>query len=332
VTALPESMAVVEAAEPGGPEVLRPARRPLPAPRHGEVLIEVAAAGVNRADTLQRMGAYPPPPDASDLLGLEVAGRVVAHGPGVVALAIGDAVCALTAGGGYAEYCVAPASHALRIPDGLDMIAGAALPEAMFTVWLNVFDRGRLAAGESFLVHGGSSGIGTSAIQLARAFGARAFATAGSAEKCAACVALGAEAAFNYRKEDFVAAVRAATGGRGVDLILDMVAGDYVPRNLEALAEGGRLAFIAWQGGQTASFDVLTVMRKLLTITGSTLRPRSVTVKAAIAEALAARVWPLIDQGRVRPVVHATMPLAEAGRAHALMETSAHIGKIVLTV
>ena len=328
---LPETMAVVEIASPGGPERLVPARRPVPRPGHGEILIAVAAAGVNRPDVMQRQGRYPPPPGASDLPGLEVAGRVAACGPGAAGFAPGDAVCALTPGGGYAAFCLAPAPQALPIPAGLDATAAAALPEALFTVWPNLFERARLAAGETVLIHGGSSGIGTWAIQLAHAFGARVFATAGSAEKCRACEALGAERAVDYRREDFVAAVKAATGGRGVDVVLDIVAGDYTPRNVDVLAADGRLSVIAVMGGRVGEVDFAQVLGKRLTITGSTLRPRPVETKAAFADALRERVWPLLERGRVKPVIDRTFPLAEAAAAHALMESSAHIGKIVLT-
>lgn len=331
MTSLPDTMTVVEISSPGGPDMLKPAMRPVPSPGHGEILIEVAAAGVNRPDLMQRAGAYPPPPGASDLPGLEVAGEVVAVGPGVAAPKIGEKVCALTPGGGYAEYCLTPAPQALPYPAGLDAVAAAALPETFFTVWTNVFDRGRLAAGESILIHGGSSGIGTVAIQLAAAFGARVFTTAGSQEKCDACLALGAERAINYREDDFVAAVKDATEGRGVDVVLDMVAGPYVPRNLQALGDGGRLVLIALQGGVKAEIDLFGIMRNRQTITGSTLRPRTITEKAAIAKSLRDRVWPLLEKGRVKPVIYKTFPLEQASQAHALMETNSHIGKIVLT-
>jgi putative PIG3 family NAD(P)H quinone oxidoreductase len=327
----PESMTAIEIREPGGPEVLVPATRPLPQPGPGEALIRVAAAGVNRPDVLQRQGGYPPPPGASDIPGLEIAGRVVALGPDTDELAPGDEVTALVTGGGYAEYCVAPAAQCLPLPKGLDAVAAAALPETFFTVWSNVFDRAGLRAGESFLVHGGSSGIGTTAIQLARAFGATVFATAGSDEKCRACTELGATRAINYRTEDFVKVVKEATDG-GVDVILDMVGGDYVQRDIKALAPDGRLVFIAFLGGSKAQVDFLPLMLKRLTVTGSTLRARSVDFKAAIAENLQAKVWPLIEAGRVKPIVHKTFPLAEAAAAHELMESSAHIGKIVLTI
>ncbi|NNG05848.1 MAG: NAD(P)H-quinone oxidoreductase [Inquilinus sp.] len=327
-------MTAIEISAPGGPEVLRATTLPVPEPGAGEVLIRVAAAGVNRPDVLQRLGGYPPPPGASPLPGLEVAGTVAALGAGAEAagLGIGDAVCALTPGGGYAEYCLTPAAHCLPIPGPLGPTEAAALPETYFTVWTNTFDRARLAAGESLLVHGGSSGIGTTAIQLARAFGARVFTTAGSAEKCAACEELGAERAINYREEDFVAMVKEATDGRGVDVVLDMVGGDYFPRNLETLAVDGRHVSIAVLGGAKTSFAIPTVMQKRLIVTGSTLRPRSIADKAAIAGSLREKVWPLLESGAVRPVMHATFPLAQAAAAHALMEGGSHIGKIVLTV
>jgi putative PIG3 family NAD(P)H quinone oxidoreductase len=290
----------------------------------------MAAAGVNRPDVLQRAGKYPPPPGASDIPGLEVAGTVVATGSDATRWREGDRVCALVAGGGYAEYCTAPAVQCLPVPRGLTWVEAAALPETFFTVWTNVFERGRLAAGETLLVHGGSSGIGTTAIQLARAFGARVFATAGSARKCEACEQLGAERCINYRDEDFVTVVKTLTGGRGVDVVLDMVGGDYVARNLEALAVEGRLVQIAFLKGSVAPVDLFVLMRRRLTLTGSTLRARTPEEKGAIARPLEARVWPLIEEGRVRPVVHATFPLAAAADAHRLMESGAHIGKIVL--
>jgi putative PIG3 family NAD(P)H quinone oxidoreductase len=324
------SARAVEIARPGGPEVLVPARRPRPSPGPGEVLIAVEAAGVNRPDVLQRQGHYPPPPGASDIPGLEVAGVVVALGEGVGEWAVGDRVCALLAGGGYAEYAAAPAPQCLPIPRGLTPVEAAALPETFFTVWTNVFERGRLRAGETLLVHGGSSGIGTAAIALAHAFGARVLATAGSAAKCAACEALGATRAINYRGEDFVAAVKETTGGRGADVVLDMVGGDYTPRNIECLALEGRLVQIAFLHGSRVQIDLLPVMQRRLVITGSTLRPRSVAEKGAIAGALRGQVWPLIEEGRVRPLIHATFPLERAGDAHRLMESGEHIGKIVL--
>jgi putative PIG3 family NAD(P)H quinone oxidoreductase len=324
-------MTVIEIREPGGPEVLVPATRPLPEPGPGEVLIQVAAAGVNRPDVLQRLGNYPPPPGASDIPGLEVAGTVAALGPGVSELAVDDRVTALVTGGGYAEYCAAPVPQCLPIPKGLSAVEAAGMPETFFTVWTNVFDRGRLAAGETFLVHGGSSGIGTTAIQLAKVFGARVFATAGSAEKCRACEDLGAERAIDYREEDFVEAVLAATGGDGVNVILDMVGGDYIQRNIQALAPDGRLCYIAFLGGSKAEVDFLPMMLKRITISGSTLRARSVAFKGAIARNLKDKVWPLVEAGQVRPVLHASFALAEAAEAHRLMESSAHIGKIALT-
>ncbi|SHI83637.1 NAD(P)H-quinone oxidoreductase [Wenxinia saemankumensis] len=320
-------MRCVEIARPGGPEVLVPASREVPVPEAGEVRIAVAFAGVNRPDALQRAGAYDPPPGASDLPGLECAGRIDAVGPGVTDLAVGDAVCALLPGGGYAQYAVMPAAHCLPVPQGMGMKDAACLPETFFTVWSNVFQRGGLAAGEVLLVHGGSSGIGTTAIQLARAMGARVFATAGTAEKCAACERLGAERAINYREEDFVAVLKAAGGA---DVILDMVGGDYIPRNLEALAMEGRLVQIAFLGGPKASVDFAPMMMKRQTITGSTLRPQSVLAKARIAESLRSHVWPLLEAGSVAPVIHRTFPMEEAAGAHALMEEGSHIGKIVL--
>jgi len=325
-------MIAIEISRPGDPDVLVPVERPRPVPASGEVLIKVAAAGVNRPDVFQRRGRYPPPPGASDIPGLEVAGVVEEAGAEVRDLHAGDAVCALVAGGGYAEYCAAPAPQCLPVPRGLDYVAAAAMPETFFTVWTNVFERGRLQANESILVHGGSSGIGTTAIQLARAYGARVFATAGSAEKCAACERLGAERAINYREADFVAAVRQLTGERGVDVILDMVGGDYFARNLEALALEGRLVEIATLSGAKAELNIQTIMQRRLTVTGSTLRARPVADKGAIARALRVRVWPLVESGAVKPVVHATFPLRQAAEAHRLMESSAHIGKIVLTM
>lgn len=330
---LPDEMTVIEISEPGGPEALIPGKRSLPAPGAEEVLVKVAAAGVNRPDVMQRKGMYPPPPGAPDIPGLEIAGEVVAVGAGAADVAPGDRVCALVPGGGYAAYCVAHADLCLRWPQGYDAVRAAALPETFFTVWSNVFERARLGPGERILVHGGSSGIGTTAIQLARALGAVPYATAGTAEKCTACEKLGAEAAINYREEDFVERVKALTDGRGVDVVLDMVMGDYLPRDLECLAPDGRLVFIAVQGGpKVKELNVLPIMLKRLTVSGSTLRPRSVADKAAIAAALRERVWPLLDAGRVAPVVHQTFPLARASDAHALMESSRHVGKILLTV
>jgi NADPH2:quinone reductase len=316
----------------GGPEVLAVERGPVPMPGAGEVLIKVAYAGVNRPDVMQRRGLYPPPPGASPILGLEIAGQVAALGADVAGLGEGEAVCALVAGGGYAEYCTAPALQCLPVPKGLTLVEAAALPETFFTVWTNVFDRGRLQAGETFLVHGGTSGIGTTAIQLAHAFGARVLATAGSAEKCAFCKKLGAEAAINYRSEDFVEVARRLTGGKGIDLILDMVGGAYFQRNLRALAVEGRLVQIAFQDGSEVSCNLTPILLKRLTVTGSTLRPRSVAEKGMIAAALRERVWPLLEAGRIKPVIHKVFPLAEAAAAHALMESSAHIGKIMLAV
>jgi NADPH2:quinone reductase len=329
---LPTEMHVVEIAEPGGPDVLRPAVRRVPKPAAGEILIRVHAAGVNRPDALQRAGSYAPPPGASDLPGLEAAGEVVAVGPGGSRWSVGDRVCALLPGGGYAEYALTHEDHALPVPEGMDMVAAAGLCETFFTVWSNVFTRGCLAAGESFFVHGGSSGIGTTAIQLARARGARVFATAGSEAKCQACLDLGAELAINYRNADFVAAVREATDGRGVDLVLDMVGGDYIPRDVRALAQDGRLVMIAHLQGASVELNFAQVMVKRLTITGSTLRPQSVEAKARIADDLRREVWPLLDAGRIAPVLDRTYALAEAAAAHARLESSAHVGKIVLTV
>ena len=325
---LPHEMDVIEITEAGGPEVLRPTRRPVPAPGEGEILIRVAYAGVNRPDVLQRMGAYAPPPGASDLPGLECAGHVAAVGPGVTRWQIGDAVCALLPGGGYADYAVTPAAHALPVPEGLSLAEAACLPETCFTVWSNVVMRGGLMAGERFLVHGGSSGIGTTAIQIARALGARVWATAGSAEKCAACESLGATA-INYREADFVK-ILAAEGG--ADLILDMVGGDYIARNLKTLADDGRLVFIAFLGGPKAALNFAPIMTRRLTVTGSTLRPQSDLAKARIADALRREVWPMIDAGRLRPVMDQSFPLADAAAAHARMEGGDHIGKIVLEV
>jgi NADPH2:quinone reductase len=324
-------MRVIEISVAGGPEVLRMADRPAPVAGANEILIRVAAAGVNRPDVAQRKGLYPPPAGASDIPGLEVAGTVAAVGPGVTSFSVGDTVCALVSGGGYAEFCSAPALQCLPVPRGLTLIEAASLPETFFTVWSNVFDRGRLAPGEALLVQGGSSGIGVTAIQLARAFGSRVFATAGSPEKCAACERLGAERAINYRKEDFVEVVKSVTGGRGVDVILDMIGGEYVPREIAALAEEGRLVLISTLGGAMAEIDLRAVMGRRLSITGSTLRVRPPEFKGGIARSLREKVWPLLERGAVKPVVHATFPLDRASDAHRLMESSAHIGKIVLT-
>ncbi len=325
-------MKFVDLKKPGAPAMLVLAEGPEPKPAPGELLIRVIAAGVNRPDVFQRMGAYPPPPGASPILGLEVAGTVAAIGAGVAEWRIGDAVCALTPGGGYAEFCVAPAAHCLPLPKGLSAIEAAALPENLFTVWGNVFERGRLRTGESILIHGGASGIGTIAIQLAKAFGATVFTTARTPEKCAACVALGADVAIPYPEQDFATVVAEKTRGRGVDVILDMVGGDYIPRDIDSLALDGRLVFIAFLRGGTSALDFSAVMRKRLTITGSTLRPQSNEAKAQLAAALLEKVWPLIEARRVRPLIHATYPLAEAAAAHQLMERGEHIGKIVLTV
>ena len=329
---IPATMRAVEISKPGGPEVLVAAERPAPAPKANEILVKVAAAGVNRPDVLQRLGKYPVPPDASDLPGLEIAGQVAACGPGVTMWKPGDKVCALVHGGGYAEYCVTPEVQALPIPRGLSPIEAASLPETFFTVWSNVYDRARLAPGESLLVQGGSSGIGVTAIQIAAAMGNRVFATAGSDEKCAACVKLGAEKAFNYRTQDFGAEVMAATGGKGVDVILDMVGGDYVPKELKCLADDGSLVFIAFLRGPKTELDINELMRRRLTVTGSTLRPRPVEFKGAIARNLREKIWPLIEAGKIKPVIYKTFPLAQASEAHKLMESSQHIGKIVLAV
>ncbi len=325
---LPQTMRAIEISEPGGPEVLKPADRPVPVPAPGEVVIRVAFAGVNRPDALQRAGAYAPPPEASDLPGLEASGEIVALGEGVGSWSVGDRVCALLPGGGYAEYVATPAAHCLRLPRDMDLKRAACLPETFFTVWSNVFDRGRLTAGERFLVHGGTSGIGTTAIQLARAFGAEVFATAGSDEKCAVCTELGARA-INYRDEDFTDILRAAGGA---DVILDMVGGDYIPRNVRALATEGRLVQIAFLRGTRAELNFAAVMLKRLTITGSTLRPQSDAAKADIAANLAEKVWPLLDRGEVAPVMDSEFALDEAAQAHARMEAGDHIGKIVLRV
>jgi putative PIG3 family NAD(P)H quinone oxidoreductase len=332
MASLPSRMTAIAIRAPGGPEVLVPEERPVPAPGAGEVLVKVAAAGVNRPDVMQRQGRYPPPPGASDIPGLEIAGEVVALGAGVTRWKLGDKVAALVAGGGYAQYCPVHESNALPAPASLSLIEAAAIPETFFTVWHNAFERGGLKHGETLLVHGGSSGIGTTAIQLAKAFGARVITTAGSAEKCEACRKLGADVAVNYKSEDFVAATKAATGGKGAELILDMVGGDYIERNYEAAAVEGRVVQIAFQGSPRASVDFRRVMLKRLIHTGSTLRARAVADKAAIARALEANVWPLIAAGKVKPAIYRTFPLAEASAAHALMETSTHIGKIVLTV
>jgi NADPH2:quinone reductase len=332
MTALPAMMTAIGFDAPGGPDVLKPQQRPVPQPGPGQVLVHVAIAGVNRPDVLQRMGGYAPPPGASDIPGLEFAGRIVALGEGVSRYEVGDQVCALVAGGGYAEYAVVHEDNALPIPSGLSLEEAGAIPETFFTVWTNVFQRGGLRKGESFMVHGGTSGIGTTAIQLAKAFGATVLATAGSDEKCAACRELGADHAINYRTEDFVAAAKTATGGRGVNLILDMVGGDYINRNYDAAAESGRIVQIAFLNGPKAEVNFSRLMLKRLTHTGSTLRPRTIAEKAGIARELEEKVWPLLTEGRCKPVIHARFPLAQAAEAHRLMESNAHIGKIVLTV
>ncbi len=313
----------------GEPERLKPCQRPIPTPGPGEVSIRVEAAGVNRPDVMQRQGSYPPPPGASDIPGLEIAGVVTALGAGVSSPHLGDRVCALVTGGGYAEHCVAAAALCLPIPTGFAAVQAAALPETFFTVWTNVFARGKLQPGESLLVHGGASGIGVAAIQLARAFASPVYATAGSAEKCAFCASLGAKA-IPYREEDFVAAIMDQTQGKGVDMVLDMVGGDYLQRNVSCLAQEGRLVQIAVQQGAKAQINLASIMMRRLTLTGSTLRPRSVAEKAVIAQALREKVWPKLATGEVRPIVHAVFPLEEAAAAHRLMESGAHIGKIIL--
>jgi putative PIG3 family NAD(P)H quinone oxidoreductase len=325
-------MIAIEIERPGGPEVLRVVERPTPQPGHGEVLVRVEAAGVNRPDVMQRLGKYPPPPGASDIPGLEIAGTVAGLGDGMRTFGVGDRVCALVSGGGYAEYCAAPAVQCLPIPEGLDAISAAALPETFLTVWTNLFQRGALQAGERVLVHGGTSGIGTTAIQLARAFGAIVFATAGSADKCAACRRLGAAVAINYREEDFVEAVRRATDGAGVNVILDIVGGEYVARNIDCLSMNGRLVQIGTQAGARASLSLTPILQRRLTLTGSTLRARTVEEKGALAREVERRVWPLLSSGRVAPVIDRTYPLTEAAEAHRRLESSEHIGKIVLVV
>jgi NADPH:quinone reductase len=329
---LPAEMTAIAIRAPGGPEMLVPERRPLPPLAEGEVLVKVAAAGVNRPDVMQRQGLYPPPKGATDIPGLEIAGEVVALGSGVRRWKLGNQVMALVVGGGYAEYCPGHESHALPLPRGLTPVEAAAIPETFFTVWHNAFERGRLQAGETLLVHGGSSGIGTAAIQLAKAFGARVITTAGSAEKCAACRRLGADVAVNYKEEDFVAATKAATDGKGAEVVLDMVGGDYIERNYEAAAVEGRVVQIAFQGSPKATVDFRRIMLKRLTHTGSTLRARSVADKGAIARGVEAQVLPLIEARKVKPVIDSTFPLAQAAAAHTRMEASSHIGKIVLTV
>ena len=325
-------MQCIEISEPGAPAVLKAAQREAPVARAGELLISVFAAGVNRPDVMQRLGLYPAPPGASDLPGLEVAGEVAAVGAGVTGWQVGDRVCALTNGGGYAEQAVAPAGQCLPVPAGMDFVAAAGLPETFFTVWTNVFMRGGLKAGESLLVHGGSSGIGTSAIQMARAMGATVYATAGSAEKCAACVELGADLAVNYRNDDFETVLLERTGGAGVNVILDMVGGDYINRNIRLAATDGRIVNIAFQGGFETSVNFVPILLKRLTLTASTLRPQSAEAKAAIAAQLLERIWPRLESGDISPVIAATFPLQDAAAAHELMESSAHIGKIILTL
>jgi len=328
---IPQTMSYVHASGPGSPDVLGVATGPVPHTQADEVLIRVEAAGVNRPDVLQRQGSYPPPPGASPILGLEVAGEVVAAGPNAGTWKVGDKVCALANGGGYAEYCAVAGSQCLPWPAGYDAVKAAALPETFFTVWANVFQIGRLREGETALIHGGTSGIGVTAIMLAHEFGARVFATAGSEQKCAACLRLGADAAINYRTHDFAAEVKTLTGGKGVNVILDMVGAPYMTRNVRSLGTDGRLVIIAFlEGSKVAEFDFMPVMLRRLTITGSTMRPRTTAQKGAIAAELRAKVWPVLDAGRCTPVIHATFPLSRAAEAHRLMESSAHIGKIIL--
>lgn len=332
MTSLPETMTAIDPGESGGPEVLVPVERPVPRPGPGEVLVRVGAAGVNRPDVAQRLGLYPPPPGAPSIPGLEIAGEVVAVGEGVESLAPGQSVCALVAGGGYAQYCAAPAGQCLPVPPGLTLVDAAALPETFFTVWSNLFQRGGARAGDTVLVHGGTSGIGTTAILLGRAFGLTVIVTAGSDAKCARALETGAAHAINYRTADFVEAVKAITSGRGVDIVLDMIGGDYVPRNLACLAEDGRHVSIAAQLGPQAEIPLWPVMRKRLTLTGSTLRARPVAFKSALADELRQQVWPLIAAGRIRPVIDSVFPLTKAADAHRRMESSGHVGKIVLEV
>jgi putative PIG3 family NAD(P)H quinone oxidoreductase len=328
--ALPDRMIAIKVTQPGGPEVLVPVELPVPSPGPDEVLIRVRAAGVNRPDLLQRQGLYPPPPGAPDTPGLEVAGEIAAVGPGTARWQVGDKVTALVAGGGYAEFCIAPAPQCLPVPDGLDMVEAGALPETFFTVWVNVFERGRLQPGETLLVHGGASGIGTTAIMVASGLGARVFATAGGPEKCAACEKLGAARAIDYRTEDFVEVVRKETGGKGVDVVLDMIGGPTVARNIQALAQDGRLSFIAFLEGSRIEVDLLPVMLKRLTITGSTLRARPVAYKGQVARALEERVWPLLAGGKFKPVIDSTFPLKDAAAAHERLESRGTVGKVVL--
>ena len=328
---LPSSMTVIAIRQPGGPEMLVPQQQPVPQPGEGELLVKVAAAGVNRPDVFQRMGNYPPPKGVTEIPGLELAGEVVALGPNTKRWKVGDKVTALVAGGGYAQYCVVPEPQALPIPNGFSMVEAAAMPETFFTVWHNMFERGRLAAGESVLIHGGSSGIGTTAIMLAKAFGARVFTTAGSKEKCDACMKLGADIAINYKTEDFVAVVKAATKDAGVNVILDMVGGDYIDRNYDVAAIEGRICQIAFLGSSKANVNFRPMLAKRLTHTASGLRPRSVADKGKMAQALEEKVWPHLNAGRCKPIIDSTFPAAEASKAHARMESSEHIGKIVLT-
>ena len=328
---IPKLMQAIEISGPGGPEVLRLAERPVPEPGTDEVLVRVAAAGVNRPDVLQRLGVYPPPPGASDIPGLEIAGTVVAAGEGATHL-IGTRVCALVAGGGYAQYCVAPAGTCLPVPEVLKMTQAAAMPETLFTVWINLFERGFAADGDTVLVHGGTSGIGTMAIKLGNLFGLELIVTCGSDDKCAAALAIGARHAINYRNQDFVEVVKQVTGGKGVDVVLDMVGGDYVPRNLQCLADDGRHVSIAFQRGPIAEVPIVEIMRRRLTLTGSTLRPRDVRFKTMVADELAKTVWPYVEGNRLKPVIDQLFPLAEAAAAHARMESGEHVGKIVLTL
>jgi putative PIG3 family NAD(P)H quinone oxidoreductase len=330
--ALPNTMTAIEISAPGGPDMLKPTQRPVPEVGAGEILIEVHAAGINRPDVLQRLGKYEPPAGTTDIPGLEVAGQVAALGAGVEGLSVGDKVCALLAGGGYAEYVSVPAEQVLPLPEGLSFVEGAVLPETFFTVWSNVFDRGRLQAGETFLVHGGSSGIGMTAIPLAKAFGARVFTTAGSAEKCSACLEAGADRAINYKEEDFVEVIKAETGGKGVDVVLDMVGGEYIARSVSIMAMEGRHVSIAFLQSPKIALNFFPVMMKRLTLTGSTLRSRPIADKAAIADQLRQKVWPLLASGALKPRVHQVFSLSDAAGAHALMESSQHIGKIALTV
>ncbi len=330
--AYPSEMTAIEIPEPGDPDALVPCTRPVPEPGEGEALIRIAAAGINFPDVMQRRGVYPPPPGVTDIPGLELAGTVVKLGPGATGFAVGETVCALVSGGAYAEYCVAPTPQCLPVPKGLDLVQAAAIPETFFTAWTNLFDGGRLKSGETVLIHGGSGGIGTAAIQIARASGARVFATARTAEKCKACEDLGCERAINYSEEDFVEVAKALTGDDGVDLIIDIVGGDYTERNLRALALEGRLVQVAVQGGAKPEVPLFVIMQKRITLTGSTLRPRTVAQKGAIADALRETAWPWFEDGTVKPLVFKTFPLNDAAKAHELMESSAHIGKIVLTV